>query len=207
MKYFDSLYRKLINEADGPLFPSPAGAGAIPPSPAGVSSSPLGAAVGSALPTPPSTSAPKSELTALTSQKKLQLTKLIALALKTPITDNNSRTIHKLRTLSTKPVVQGNAVEQEKAVINSIAEIQGEDIKSILIQIKYIPAETQDETSTNFISPDEYASLVSLARAALTTSANSIGGMDKVDISAYDITPNNVDEKIKEFKNLMTQSL
>lgn len=209
MNYFDSLY-KFLMEADLPgLAPNPSA------SPALGATDILGMPAGAPVPNPASALPQTKQVdvesdtnrSVLISQKKLQLTKLIALSLKTPIPDTGSSIIHKLRTLNTKPVVQGNASSQEEIIIKSIAKIQNRDVKDILSQIKYIPAETEDETSTNFIAPDEYVSLVSLARSALTAAADNIGGLDRAEISVYDITPNNIDDKLKEFKNLLSQSL
>lgn len=208
MKYFDSLCSKLLKEAD--TIGGISGLSSAPMSIPGLA--PAAAAGGMPMNTPaPATASSGNskppEISALTSQKKLQLAKLIALAIKTPVSGSNSPLLHKLRTLSNRPVVQGDALKQEKIIIKSISSLQRKDLKDILSQIKYIDADTNDESSTNFISPDEYASLINLARVALTTSANNVGGMDRAEISVHDITPNNVEDKITEFKNLLSQSL
>jgi hypothetical protein len=215
MKYFDKLFKQLIKEADGvegiggAAVPPTGGAGflggAAGPTIAGLGANAPAPNLGAATP-PPKSNAKPPELTALTSQKKLQLTRLIGLCLKTTI-NGDSEYVHKLRAMSTAPVVQGDVKKQEEIIIKAVAALQDKELKSILTQIKYIPAEIEDENSTNFISPDEYTSLVSLARAALTTNINDIGGMDRADISVYDITPNNVDDKLKEFKSLLSQTI
>ncbi len=209
MHYFDKLYRRLISEQD-----TLAGIGPSTTGGAGLGS--LGAGGAPMTTTPPSnpplaSTLPKSDKdpsqTALQSQKKLQIAKLIALSLLTPIGDTHTDTVHKIRAASSKPVVQGNAEDQEKMIIKAIALIQGDKTSDILDQIKYIPANTNDETSTNYIAPDEYASLINLARSALITSPNNIGGSDRADINTGSINVNNVEQKIQEFQNLLSQSI
>lgn len=219
MNRFDDLYTYLcdsyqLDEADGDAL-NQQGAAAPQASPGG--QMPTG--------TPPTGDLPPispednvdvnqdEEKSALVSQKKIQLIKLVASALATqsPVTQDggelNYEKLHKLRVMLKGPTTEGDVKKKEDLLIRAIAYLQNRDEKSIARQLGYIDASSDSNNSAEFIPEDEYTQLVELARKALLADPEKIGGSDRVDITASSVDSANAEEKLKILKSIIAPAL
>lgn len=151
------------------------------------------------------------ETSKLTSQKKIQLIKLIALALATRSPQSttsdspDNKILHKLRVALQGKTTEGNVNEKEQLLIKGIAHLQGVDAMDISTQVKYITPSFDPTMPNRYIPEDQYAQLIELARKALLANTESIGDIDRSNISASDITAENAEEKLKSIKSILAQ--
>jgi len=226
MNQFDNLYNFLcethqINEADGDL-PQPPGMGAGPAAPAAPSAAnrqmPTGNSSQNLPPISPEDNIDinqndTEEKSALISQKKIQLIKLIASALATqsPVTKDggelNYDKLHKLRVMLKGPTTEGDVKKKEDLLIKAIAYLQNRDEKSIARQLGYIDASPSSDNTAEYIPQDEYTQLVELARKALLSDPEKIAGNDRIDINASSIDSSNAEERLKTLKSVIAPAL
>lgn len=222
MNRFDNLFEQLlysISEAEGDM-PNLGGAGGMPP--AG-STGGLGApAPGGA---PPATNAPdpaplspeenaendedpSEDKSKLVSQKKLQLIKLIAIAIATraPSTSNQDShhkqgIIQKVLTVLGKPTTDGTVEKTEKQIITAIAKLQDISPFEVADSIGYTTPGSEEE-SNRYIDITEYKNLVEIARKALISNPDEVAGVDKLSVEPGDITGSNAEEVLSRIQTI-----
>jgi hypothetical protein len=221
MSHFDTAFKQIyklynITEADASMLP-PAGGPAGAPQQADTAqqaAAPAPAAAPNLPAVSPEDNIQDSDPNAtskLTSQKKVQLIKLIALALATRSPQSttsdspDNKLLHKLRVALQGKTTEGNVNEKEQLLIKGIAHLQGVDAMDISTQVKYITPSFDPTMPNRYIPEDQYAQLIELARKALLANTESIGDIDRSNISASDITAENADEKLKSIKSILAQ--
>lgn len=151
------------------------------------------------------------EKSALISQKKVQLIRLIALALSTRSPQSkfndspDNKLLHKLRVILQGNTTEGNVKEKEDTLIAAIAHLQNVDAKDIASQINYITRSPDETQSYNYISDIEYTQLVELCRKALLSNPESVGDLERYNITASDINSSNAQEKLADIKSIIGQ--
>ena len=222
MSHFDTAFKQIyklynISEADASMLPPAGGSAGIEQQQAGAVQQPATPAAAAA-PNLPAVS-PEDNIqdndpnatSKLTSQKKVQLIKLIALALATRSPQSttsdspDNKILHKLRVALQGKTTEGNVNEKEQLLIKGIAHLQGVDAMDISTQVKYITPSFDPTMPNRYIPEDQYAQLIELARKALLANTESIGDIDRSNISASDITAENADEKLKSIKSILAQ--
>lgn len=152
----------------------------------------------------------------LPSQKRLQLIKLIALAISTRspsskdgdvVSGKDQQKMHKARVLLQHNMTEGNAIKGENQIIRVIAFMQGVDPKDIAAQIDYITPSYDQSDTTSFIAKDEYSALVNLAKDAILASPESLSQIDRSSILASNITSNNAEDQLKQIKGALAQAV
>ena len=231
MDRFDNLYTQIfnsytINEADLPGPPAMDGAanpgmgGAAAPGPApGGAPAPAAAPAGDPPPIAPEDNIDNSEnidRSNLPSQKRLQLIKLIALAISTHSpsskdgeisSSKDQQKMHKARVMLQHNTTEGNAVKGESQIIRVIAYMQGVDPKDIAAQIDYITPSYDETNTASYIAKDEYTALVDLAKDAILASPESLSQIDRSSILASNITADNAEDQLKQIKGALAQAV
>lgn len=215
---FYKLYNQLLIEAELPVPPASPGAAAGPADPA-MGAVPSAAPAG-ATELPPSAIPPEDNIqpdsdvdSALPSQKRIQLIKLVAKALNSPspLTKSGSSSLpsaptrHKIISALNKQTTDGNVQGKENIIIKAIAFLQGVDEKSISAEIDFIDASTNEDDGEKFryIPIDQYVELVDLASEALLSDRDALTRIDKNVISASDITSDNAEEHLKTLQSIL----
>jgi hypothetical protein len=218
MNRFDNFFYSLlktINEAEGDSLPVPPGAG--PAGPAAGGPAPMsqgmpgpGANNQEMPPIAPedNISDNEDEESALISGKKLQLIKLIAVAISTrpPSTDTQDShkkqtEIHKILTLLSKPATDGTVEKMEKQIISSIAKLQDVSPYEIAKTIDYTTPGPEEE-SNRYIDITEYKNLIEIARKALIANPDEVAGVDKLNIEPGKINGGNAQEVLSKIQNI-----
>jgi hypothetical protein len=148
------------------------------------------------------------EESALISGKKLQLIKLIAVAISTrpPSTDTQDShkkqtEIHKILTLLSKPATDGTVEKMEKQIISSIAKLQDVSPYEIAKTIDYTTPGPEEE-SNRYIDITEYKNLIEIARKALIANPDEVAGVDKLNIEPGKINGGNAQEVLSKIQNI-----
>lgn len=219
MNRFNTLFEQLLQlEAEGDM---PAMAGAPGPPPGGPGA--MGGGPGAMAPAPnPSAASPapdrippeeniednEPEPSALVSEKKLQLIKLIAIAISTraPAIDNQDnhnkqKIIQKIITVLSKPATDGTVEKMEKQIIMAIAKLQDINPFEIAKTIGYTTPGPEAE-SNRYIDITEYKNLVEIARKALIANPDEVAGVDKLNIEPGKITGSNATEYLSKIQNI-----
>lgn len=232
MDRFDNLYTRIfksytINEAD---LPDPPGMGGAPgpgqgmgadfaPSSQGPAGAPPAAGANNPPPIAPEDNIDNTVATDksnLPSQKRLQLIKLIALAISTRspsskdgdvVSGKDQQKMHKARVLLQHNMTEGNAIKGESQIIRVIAFMQGVDPKDIAAQIDYITPSYDQTDTASFIAKDEYSALVNLAKDAILASPESLSQIDRSSILASNITADNAEDQLKQIKGALAQAV
>lgn len=218
MNRFDKFYNsilKYVNEAEGDL-PQPAGGGLPPlgpPGPGGGAPSPAAAPSGQNQEMPPvspedNISDSPDEESALISGKKLQLIKLIAVAISTraPSTETmdsheKQREIHQILKVLSKPTTDGTVEKMEKQIIVSIAKLQDISPYEIAKTIDYTTPGPEEE-SNRYIDITEYKNLIEIARKALIANPDEVAGVDKLNIEPSKVNGGNAAEVLSKIQNI-----
>ena len=216
MNRFDIFYNsifEILKEADGDMNPG------LPPPPAGGAAA--AAPPGPTMPTgsPDSQQMPpvapedniktdENSKTALVSGKKLQLVKLIAVAISTRAPSTDSQDSHKkqieiqeILTSLSKPVTDGSVEKMEKLIIRSIAKLQDISPYEIAKTIDYTTPGPEEE-SNRYIDITEYKDLVEIARKALIANPNEVAGVDKLNIKPSKIDGTNADKILSKIQDI-----
>ena len=216
MNRFDNFFYSLlktINEAEGdmPAPPGPgAGAGAAGPAPMTQGMPGPGANNQEMPPISPedNMSDNQDEESALISGKKLQLIKLIAIAISTraPSTETQDShkkqsEIHKILTVLSKPATDGTVEKMEKQIITSIARLQDISPYEIAKNIDYTTPGPEEE-SNRYIDITEYKNLIEIARKALIANPDEVAGVDKLNIEPGKINGSNAEEFLSKIQNI-----
>ena len=221
MSHFDTAFKQIyklynISEADASMLPPAGGSAgnlqqadaaqqAVAPAPAAAPNLPAVSPEDNIQDSDPNATSK------LTSQKKVQLIKLIALALATRSPQSttsdspDNKILHKLRVALQGKTTEGNVNEKEQLLIKGISHLQGVDAMDISTQVKYITPSFDPTMPNRYIPEDQYAQLIELARKALLANTESIGDIDRSNISASDITAENAEEKLKSIKSILAQ--
>lgn len=207
-KFFYSILHN-INEAEGDL-PAPAPAG-LPPmagsAPGGAGMQPTNQEMPPVAPED-NISNSEEEESKLISGKKLQLVKLIAVAISTrpPSTESQDthekqREIHHILTILNKPATDGTVEKLEKQIIASIAKLQDVSPYEIAKTIDYTTPGPEEE-SNRYIDITEYKNLIEIARKALIANPDEVAGVDKLNIEPSKINGGNAQEVLSKIQNI-----
>jgi hypothetical protein len=221
MSLFEKIYNQYLTEAEGALgalTPGPAAAadpaGGMPAPAAAPAPAPAGPAPIS--PEDNATKTPETAETALVSQKKLQLIKLVAKALNTPspltkttqdLSSRGAPIRQKIIAALQKTTTEENVQRRENLIIKAIAFLQNVSDKTISSEIDYIDPSIDDSSAENYryIPVDQYIELTDLAKDALLADRNAMSKIDKTTITASDINASNAEEKLKMLQSILSQ--
>lgn len=221
MNRFDTFIRNIIrtiNEADGDAAAGGMGTGpgGLPPMGGAAGGGPAGgmpAPSGNNQEMPPispedNVQDNNEEESALISGKKLQLIKLIAVAISTRAPSTETQDSHKkqieiqqiLRVLN-KPTTDGTVEKMEKQIIVSIAKLQDINPYEIAKTIDYTTPGPEEE-SNRYIDITEYKNLVEIARKALISNPDEVAGVDKLNIEPGKINGSNAEEYLTKIQSI-----
>jgi len=214
MNRFDTLFEQILyTEAEGDMSSLPGGAPppAGPRAPQGAPGMPTDANSNQSLPPiPPEENIDDSEddQSALVSEKKLQLIKLIAVAISTRAPavgaqdpHNKQVIIQKILSVLNTPATDGTVEKMEKQIISAIAKLQDINPFEIAKTIGYTTPGPEEE-SNRYIDITEYKNLVEIARKALIADPDQVAGVDKLNIEPGKITGSNAEEVLTKIQNI-----
>lgn len=220
MSLFDKIFNQYLTEADGVAgMPAPADMGAAAPAPVAgpaPAAAPAPAAPAPLSPEENANNTPQTDNTALVSQKKLQLIKLVAKALNTPspltktsqdISSKGAPVRQKIIAALQKTTTEENVQRRENLIIKAIAFLQNVSDKTISSEIDYIDPSIDDSSAENYryIPVDQYIELVDLSKDALLADRNAMSKIDKTTITASDINTSNAEDKLKMLQSILSQ--